>query len=69
MVLMLSLSHQTVFSCLLALLVLLKSFSSDWDLNSMFKTLNSMFKTLNLSKTLRGTPTHGFFFFFFPTVF
>ena len=57
MVLMLSLSHQTVFSCLLALLVLLKSFSSDWDLNSMFKTLN-------LSKTLRGTPTHGFFFFF-----
>ena len=52
MVLMLSLSHQTVFSCLLALLVLLKSFSSDWDLNSMFKNLN-------LSKTLLGTPTHG----------
>ena len=43
---------ETVFSCLLALLVLLKSFSSDWDLNSMFKNLN-------LSKTLLGTPTHG----------
>ena len=58
-VLMLSLSHQTVFPCLLALLVLLKSFSSDWDLNSMFKNLNSMCKNLNLSKTLLGTPTHS----------
>ena len=54
-VLMLSLSHQTVFPCLLALLVLLRSFSSDWDLNSLFKNLNSMCKNLNLSKTLLGT--------------